>query len=577
LSAARRFALLAALVAGAASCDRDGASAKPPASPPQDGPRSVASRPSPSTFRFVDVSAASGATFVARTADPPRYIPEAKGGGVALFDQDGDGILDLVVAAGSTVEREARGEPGFGLAFYRGLGDCKFRDATREVGLDVPLPWLAAAVAADYDGDDRADLLLTGPGGLRLFRNEGGRFVDATTALPASARERKWSASAAFADLDGDEDLDLFVCRYLSFDFAHPPRDGLDGRTCRRRGRPVLCGPRGLDALPDLALKNRGDGSFEDASTEWGFAAATPAYGLGVTTLDFDADGKTDVFVANDATPNHLWRNEGGRFVEVAGALGVAWTADGAPQAGMGVDAADLNGDGVEDLVLTNFETEPDSVYLSAGALGWIESSSRVRTAGVDRPYVGWGVGLRDFDGDGTIDVFVANGHVYADADPDQGSPWTQPCVLHRGRADGTFERFRGPEAAALDLSRCARAAAFGDLDDDGDVDVVVSVVNGAPVVLRADLPGDLPWYGVRVRGPAKNRAALGAKVELRSEGRPRRATVRAHASFQASNDPRVVFRLPAGSPAPTSIDVELAGKKTGVAPRRGAYVEAWF
>ncbi len=529
-----------------------------------------ARNPSPTMFRFTDLGSPDGATAIDQGV--PRLIPEAKGGGVAMFDQDGDGRLDVLVVKGSTVERAARGEPGFGAALYRGNGDGRFKDATAEAGLDVPLPWLMAPVAADFDGDGRTDVLFTALEGLRYFRNEGGRFVDRTgTALPAAVAAAGWCTSAAAADFDGDGDLDVFVARYLAFDPKDPPLDGVGGRTCRHRDRPVLCGPRGLKPLGDLLLKNRGDGTFEEVGSAFGLGGTAPAYGLGVVVLDFDRDGRPDVFVANDATPNHLWRNEGGRFVEVGVGLGVAWSADGAPEAGMGVDAADLNGDGVDDLVVTNFETEPNDVYLSRGDLGWIESSARVRTAGVDRPLVGWGVGIRDFDGDGRLDLFVANGHVYRGFA--EGSPWSQPVVLHLGRDDGTFARFRGPEASALDQSRPSRAAAFGDLDDDGDVDVVIVGVGVPPAILRADVPNDLEWYGLRVRGPAPNLAGLGAAVEFEAGGRVRHATVRAQSSFQATNDPRLIFRAPKGGPPPV-FRARLGGKVAAIPAVAGAYVD---
>jgi enediyne biosynthesis protein E4 len=532
-----------------------------------------ATGPSVDAFRFVDATDDSGLVFVCRGADVPNYIPEAKGAGVAMFDQDGDGVLDLVVAAGSTVEREARDEGGFGVAFYRGLGGLRFEDRTKAVGLDVELPWVMAPVAADVDGDGRVDLLLTSLRGLRLFRNEGARFRDVTNeALPRSAREPAgWCTSAVFADLDGDGDLDLFVCRYLKFDPRRPPKDGVDGRSCLRRGKPVLCGPRGLDPLPDLVLRNRGAGVFEDATEALGFSAAPPAYGLGATLVDVDGDGVLEVFVANDATPNHVFRRGAdGRYVERGAATGLAWSADGAPEAGMGVDVADLNLDGVDDVVVTNFEGEPNDVYLSNGALGHLESSGRVKTAAVDRPRLGFGVGIRDFDGDGLLDVFVANGHVYPD--DGGGSAWRQPATLHLGRPDGTFVAATGPSVSALDVPRPARAAAFGDLDDDGDVDVVLIRMGEPPALLRCDLPSDLPWVGVEVRADGRNPFAIGAEVALTFDGVVRKARVRPHASFMATNDARLVFRLPKAPTGPIRVEATL-GDRRGVAEARiGAY-----
>jgi hypothetical protein len=510
---------------------------------------------------MTDVSAASGITFVSRTGEGGRvaWIPEAKGTGVTLFDYDRDGILDVLLVAGSTLERERAGSPGFGAALYRGRGGLRWEDVTAASGIR-DLRWTNAAAAGDVNGDGWDDLLVTGLSGIRLLVNERGAFRDAgATALPETARNGGWCTSAAFLDVDADGDLDAFVARYLAFDLADPPLDGKAGRSCRWKGHPVICGPRGLEALPDLLLRNRGDGTFEDATAAAGIGAARPAYGLGVLPLDFDRDGRTDVYVANDMTPSHLWRNDGGRFTEVGVALGVAYSADGAPEAGMGVDAADLDGDGIEEILKTNFEGEPNDLYRSSPN-GWLESSTRAGIAAADRPHVGWGCAIRDFDGDGFGDLFVANGHVYPEAAlPGLGSSWAQPRVLHLGGPTGRFTRFAGPGAEDLAAAKVSRAAAFGDLDDDGDVDVVIVNVNDRPTILRTDAPPGT-WTGFAIRGPARNPHGLGAIVTLRGDGFSRSATVRAQASFQATNDPRVVFRLSPGQ-VPSSVEVALPGR----------------
>jgi hypothetical protein len=569
----KRSRLAAAAAAlGLAGCGEAPTSPSPeaPASKPATTNGASAVRETATAFGFEELPPPRGAT--ADDDGAPAHIPEAKGGGVALFDYDGDGKLDLLVSRGSAVARAAAGLPSRGVALFRGGGDGSFTDVTAAAGLAAITPWIMAPVAADLDGDGDADLLFTALEGLFYYRNDGGRFVAAPEALPPGAAETGWSSSAACFDADDDGDLDVYVARYLRFDVRRPPVDGADGRTCRRRGRPVLCGPRGLDPLPDLFLRNRGGGVFEDATTAAGFDQAKPVYGLGVLVLDYDRDGRPDVFVANDATPNRLWRNRGdGRFVETAVETGVAWSADGAPEAGMGVDAADLNGDGVDDLVVTNFEAEPNDVYLSRPGLGYLESSARVRTAGEDRPHVGWGVALRDFDGDGRLDLFVANGHVY-DGFQD-GAPFRQPAVLHLGSADGTFRRFRGPGAEPLDAPRAARAAACGDFDDDGDPDLAVVALGAPPTLLRNRTPDRLAWYGVRVRGPGGNRDALGAEVEVVSGALAQRATVRAHAGFQTTQDPRLVFRFAKDAPPPL-FRAALGARRAAVPGRAGSYVD---
>jgi enediyne biosynthesis protein E4 len=549
----RALATLAAVALS--SC---GKPAPEPARPP-----SLPAAPA-AAFRMVDVSADSGVAFVSRSGERQEFIPEAKGTGVAILDFDQDGVLDLFFVSGSTIERERAGKPGFGSALYRGLGGMKYADATKAAGIPE-LGWSSAPVAGDLDGNGFDDLLVTGVRGVRLLLNDRGVFREATaTALPATARDAGWCTSAALFDLENDGDLDVFVARYLRFDWADPPRDGAGGRTCRWKGHSVICGPRGLDPLRAVLLRNRGDGTFEDAGESAGLEAVPAAYGLGVLPLDFDRNGLADLYVANDMTPSHLWRNDGQRFTEVGVALGVAYSADGAPEAGMGVDAGDLNGDGVEDLLKTNFEGEPNDVYLSTEKSGYHEASTRLGAAAVDRPHVGWGCAVRDFDGDGALDLFVANGHVYTQADdPKSGSAYAQPKVLHLRTAGGRFSRFAGPGAEALGVAKVSRAAAFGDLDGDGDTDAVVVNLNDRATLLRSDVPPG-PWVGVAVLGPRGNPRGLGALVTLSGDGWKRSHYVRAQASFQSTNDPRVIFRLRKGE-VPRELEITLPGQP----PRR--------
>jgi hypothetical protein len=544
----RRLALAALLVC--AACGRQEARSGKPA-----GPEVAA-------FRMVDVTADSGVTFVSRSGDAQRFIPEAKGTGVAILDYDRDGVLDLFFVSGSTIERQREGKPGFGAALYRGLGGLRYEDVTARASVPE-LGWMGAPVAGDLDGDGFDDLLITGVSGIRVLKNQAGRFRDVTaSALPDPLARAGWCASAALFDLDGDDDLDVFVARYLDFDFSEPPEDGKGGRSCRWKGRPAICGPRGLEPLHDLLLRNRGDGTFESVGARFGLESVPAAYGLGVLPFDFNRDGRIDVYVANDMTPSHLWRNDGDRFSEVGVGVGLAYSADGAPEAGMGVDAADVNGDGVEDILKTNFEGEPNDVYLSSPKVGFEEASARVGTAAADRPHVGWGCAMRDFDGDGLTDLFVANGHVYPDADlPATGTTYAQPKVLHLGVAGGRFARFTGAGSEALGTPKVSRAAAFGDLDDDGDTDVVVVNLNDRPTILRSDVPRG-NWVGIAVSGPRGNPRALGATVTIRGPGFARSALVRAQSSFQSSNDARVLFRL-RDSERPASVEIALRGHAT--------------
>ncbi|HYC76916.1 MAG TPA: VCBS repeat-containing protein, partial [Planctomycetota bacterium] len=386
----RRLETAAAAVAwlAAAGCDGE--------APRDVGGReagAAASRPAAGR-RLVEVGDAAGVTAIVRSGEETqRHIPEVKATGVAVFDYDGDDRLDLLFTGGSTLKRFAAGEPGFGCTLYRNEtppgGPLRFVDVTERAKLPAAR-WPGGPCVVDYDADGDLDVLLTGFGGLALWRNRGdGTFEDATKA--ARLAVGGWSSGAACADFDGDGDLDVYVARYLRFDVANPPVHGARF-TCLWKGREVLCGPRGLPPEPDVVLRNDGDGGFTDVTTAWGFDRAAPQYGLGVLVDDFDRDGRPDVFVANDSGPSFLWWNRGGTsFVEGGFEAGVAYGEDGGETAGMGVDSADLNGDGVPDLVVTNFEAQPNSLFISRGERLWLESSRAFGVALPSLPDLGWG------------------------------------------------------------------------------------------------------------------------------------------------------------------------------------------
>jgi hypothetical protein len=501
--------------------------------------------------RFVEVGLAAGLREPTRSGTPEqKFIPEVKSLGVAIFDYDGDDRPDLLFTGGSTPERFLRGEAGFGCRLYRNLtepgGPMRFEDVTDAARLPA-VPWANGPTAGDYDGDGDIDLFVTGLGRAYLWRNRGdGTFEDASAA--ARIAIEGWSTGAAFGDLDGDGDLDLYVARYLRFDFRDPPVHG--GRfTCLWKNRVVLCGPRGLPAERDVVLRNDGDGGFTDVTTAWGFAAAPPQYGLGVLIDDFDGDGRADVFVANDSSPSHLWRNQGGSFVEDGFAAGVAYEENGGETAGMGVDAADINGDGLPDLVVTNFEGQSNSLFVSQPGGVRLESSRAYGIALPTLPDLAWGVGFEDFDLDGDLDLFSANGHVYPEAaEPglSEGG-YAQPCrlLLREGA------RFRDASddfgAAFRDVRRVGRGAAFGDLDGDGDMDAAVVNLNDRPSLFenRGDAGRS---FRALLRAPGPNREAIGARVTVSANGRIVERTVRRNRSFQASSDVRLVFGLGAAA-----------------------------
>jgi enediyne biosynthesis protein E4 len=524
-----------------------------------DDPSTPVAPSAPGLMR--DVHVAAGLDVVLRSGEAaPAYIPEVKGLGVAAADFDGDGRVDLLFASGSSVERYRRGEAGFGIHLFKNTttreGAPTFKEVPGAGGIVGPR-WPSAPAVADYDGDGDLDVLITGFGGLALWRNRGdGTFDDATTS--AGVTLDGWSTGAAFADLDADGDLDFYVARYLAFDPDDPLVHGPKAN-CTWKDHVVLCGPRGFAAQADRAYRNRGDGTFEDATSAWGFDRATPQYGLGVLIRDFDGDGAVDVFVANDSCANFLFVRRGSGFEEVALESGVAYSEDGRSMAGMGVDAADLNRDGLPDLVVTNFSDQPNSVFLSTGKGRWLESSRLTGMSLASWPMVAWGAAFADFDRDGDDDLLVGNGHVYPQADlPGTDTSFRQrPQLFLTETAAGSF-RFVDA-VSALDEKAAApcvgRAVATADFDRDGDMDAVLVGLGEAPRLLDNGLASRGGSVALRLRDSAsKNREGLGAEIAWDGALAGRSIVRRSH-SFFASSDAEVLPTVPRGT---TRVQVDV-------------------
>ncbi|HKX46775.1 MAG TPA: VCBS repeat-containing protein, partial [Planctomycetota bacterium] len=371
------------------------------------------------------------------------YIVEVNGGGLVLGDFDGDGALDLVVVSGSTLARVEAGEPGDPPRFLRNDGEGRFTEPGGAWAL-AGGRWGMGGTAGDVDADGHLDLVVTEWGPDRLFENADGKgFVERTAGSGLSGA--RWSTSAAFLDAEADGHLDLVVVSYLAF----RPED-VASRTsgqCKWKGHPVMCGPEGLNPVHDVLYRGAGDFTFTDVTLEAGFRPAAAGFGLGVTTLDYDGDGDTDVYVTNDSTPNHLWRNDGGRFTEVGLQAGVALDRNGKEQAGMGIGVGDLDGDGVQDLFVTNFSGESNACYLSKrrreGAPQMFgEAADRAGLMGPSIAALGWGTAAGDLDLDGDLDLFVLNGHVYPQADrPGTDTRYAQEADLYRNTGGGRFAR----------------------------------------------------------------------------------------------------------------------------------------
>jgi len=509
---------------------------------------------------FTEEAAARGVTWTNHCGEPQRkrYLLEAIGNGCALFDMDGDGDLDLFLADACGIAPGAGDDPldrdwverlDGQCRLLENVGGGRFADVTAESGAGLRA-FAQGVTAADYDGDGDLDLYVTCWGPNRLLENDGrGRFTDVTER--AGVGDPRWSVGAAFFDADGDGDLDLYVGNYFAMAVARDP-------ACWRKvdcpflDLPAACGPKGMVPEPDRFYVNQGDGTFRDASASSGILAAAPSYSLGVVAFDHDLDGDVDVYVGNDSRSNHLFENDGrGRFTETADLYGCGVSRNGVAQASMGVAVGDLDGNGFPDLAVTNFSHDDNTVYHNLGGGSFLDVTSRMRFGTAAYLSLGWGVEFVDFDHDGDLDLFVANGHVYPEAD--RRAP--ELAYLQRNRVyrndGGTLVDVT--DAAGPGLARRAshRGAAFGDVDGDGDVDVVVMTQNEAPSVLVnqcAESAGGSAaarhWLLLELQGAGRNRFAVGARVVAETGGRRLLRQVRTGASFASGSDLRLHFGL---------------------------------
>jgi hypothetical protein len=493
----------------------------------------------PLGFAFTNTAREAGldAVTVFGGARSNRYLLETTGCGVALFDFDGDGRLDVFLVNGTTLDGFADGQAPIS-HLYRNRGDGTFEDVTARTGAGLS-GWGQGAVAADYDNDGDSDLFVTFYGQNRLLRNDGGTFADATARAGLRTPGTRWGTGAAFLDYDRDGRLDLFVANYIDLDLARAPTP--DSGLCRYKGIPVACGPPGLPGGKNALYRNTGDGRFEDVSARSGILQAAGTYGLGVSTFDFDNDGWTDVYVANDSNPSALYRNNrDGTFTDVGVRAGCAYSQDGKPQAGMGVGIGDYDRNGTFDIVKTNFAGDTTTLYANLGH-GFCEDRTFAGGLGLNTRWLGWGAGFVDLDNDGWLDVFLANGHVYPEVSQlKTEAAYKQRKVVYRNGGTGRFvdvtERL-GPPAST---PAAARGAAFGDLDDDGDVDIVVNNVHDRPDLFRTESRNSNRWLTVRLMGTTSNRSAIGARVRVVAGELALVDEVRGGGSYLSQNDLRV-------------------------------------
>jgi len=491
--------------------------------------------------QMTDVVSKTGIKFVHVAAPEKKYIVESMSGGVLLVDYDRDGWQDIYFTNAPTVEMFSKGEKARS-ALYRNNHDGTFADVTEKSGTGYPGFAMGGAVG-DYNNDGWPDLYVTCLGGNILYRNNGdGTFTDVTKA--ASVADGRWSAGAAFGDYDADGDLDLFVTNYVDFKFDDLPGFG-KLPTCKFRGIDVQCGPRGLQGAGDSLFRNNGDGTFTEVSKSMGVDDPKGFYGMQVVWSDFENRGKLDAYVANDSTPNFLYRNETTKFTDVGLQSGTAVSGDGSEQGSMGVAVGDYLHTGRFSIFVTNFVDEHNTLYRSEGNSNFTDVSFATKLAQMSRPYVGWGTGFFDIDNDTWLDLFVVNGHVYPQMDQiASGLGYRQDKLLHISRGNGTFCDASALAGPALREKRVSRGAVFGDLDNDGDIDVVVGDLDAAPSVLRNEGGDGNHWITLELAAVKGTPLAIGARITLTAGGVVQTEEIRSGGSYLSQNDLRVHFGL---------------------------------
>ena len=503
--------------------------------------------------RFTDIGEKAGlrAPVVYGLADRNDYILETMGCGAAFFDYDNDGWIDVFIPCGSRLDGPPEGATN---RLYRNNRDGTFTDVTERAGLRRT-GWPTGITIGDYNNDGFEDIFLTYWGQNVLYRNNGdGAFTDVTKEAGLLQSRVRYGTGCSFVDFDRDGNLDLFVSNYVVFDFQSVPRTGKDNN-CNFKGVPVNCGPRGLPPESQILYRNNGDGTFTDVTRSSGIAAADPAYGLTVAAADFDGDDWPDIYVACDSTQSLLFHNkQNGKFVEEGLRRGVALNEDGQEQAGMGLGVGDFNLDGSLDILKTHFTEDTPALYLNRGKGSFQDVTVR-SGLGVETRFVSWGAGIVDLDNDGLPDLFWVTGSVYPEVEKKYPQfPHRTPRVLFRNLGGGKFEELLEEAGPGVAAAHASRGCAFGDFDNDGDVDILIINLNEPPSLLRNDLRGNSHWLKVRLIGVKSNRSAIGTRVIARYGDKQQAQAVMGQSSYLSVNDRRLHYGLGAAETADLEI-----------------------
>jgi hypothetical protein len=514
------------------------------------GVAAAAAAAAPWTVTLVDVAEQAGlrAPSIYGGLDRKRFIIETNGAGVALLDYDNDGWLDALVLSGTRLADLGRADRVWARGeaptnrLYRNRHDGRFEDVTDRAGLRRTA-WSSSVCAGDYDNDGWLDLFVTAYGTNVLFHNRQGRFEDVTAAAGLPATGTRWGSGCTFVDYDRDGKVDLFVANYLKFDLATASEPGT-GANCLWKGVPVNCGPKGLPTDTNLLFHNEGDGRFRDVSEASGIARVAGRYAMTATSADFDGDGWPDVYVACDTTASILYRNNhDGTFKDVAVESGVAFGEMGNVQAGMGLALGDYDLDGRLDLLKTHFADDIPALYRALGR-GLFEDAATAAGLAVQNRYVEWGAGMPDLDNDGRPDIVYVTGNVYPEIERQLPQyPHRGPRIVFRNRG-GSFEEVTSSSGPAPLQLHSSRGAAFGDVDNDGDVDMLVMNMNEPPSLIRNDYVGGNGWLEIALEGTRSNRAGLGATVVVEAGGRTQARAALSQASYYSHDDLRLHFGL---------------------------------